>query len=91
MNSVKYEQVKASIQRKRHRFIETFKTNRPCDRCGIIYPPYVGDFHHRDPDLKEFTISYGSYRVSWERIVKEVEKCDYLCANCHRIIENDAG
>jgi hypothetical protein len=43
------------------------------------------EFHHRDPSKKEMNISklVGSGH-SLERIVKEVEKCAVLCANCHR-------
>jgi hypothetical protein len=41
-------------------------------------------FHHRNPREKDFTISNAcSWGWSIERILKEMEKCDVLCANCH--------
>lgn len=40
------------------------------------------DFHHRDPERKEFNISDIS-RVSRKRALKEIEKCNPLCKNCH--------
>jgi len=45
------------------------------------------DFHHRDPTKKEITIS-KAIDAGWsrERILKELEKCDVVCANCHRKI-----
>lgn len=56
----------------------------PCMDCGVKYPPYVMDFDHRDGSLKEFTISKHLNRA-WKEVLAEVEKCDVVCANCHRI------
>lgn len=30
--------------------------NRPCGDCGVQYPSYVMDFHHRDPAEKLFAL-----------------------------------
>lgn len=40
------------------------------------------DFHHRDPEQKEFGISRGVLRG--KDLLKEIAKCDVVCANCHR-------
>ncbi len=56
-----------------------------CQRCGNVFPNCVYDFHHRNPKHKEKNIS-SMIRHDWERIVKELDKCDLLCSNCHRII-----
>lgn len=54
----------------------------PCTDCGIQYPPYVMDFDHlRD---KSFNISMSLGR-SPDLLLMEIEKCDVVCANCHRI------
>ena len=43
------------------------------------------DFHHKDPNEKEFCISIGRNKgLSIESLLKEIAKCDVLCANCHR-------
>jgi len=43
----------------------------------------VLDFHHIDKETKEFTI--GTIKKgSKEKILKEIDKCVCLCANCHR-------
>lgn len=55
-----------------------------CAHCGKTYPPEVFDFHHRDPSQKDFGISHGHCR-SWDKNKSELDKCDMLCANCHRI------
>lgn len=41
-------------------------------------------FHHRDPKTKSFTIS-NKYYKPWEDIKIELDKCDLLCANCHKL------
>ena len=57
-----------------------------CKHCGYDKSPYALDFHHRDPDVKSFYVaSYASKRVL--AVLEEIEKCDVLCANCHRIEE----
>jgi hypothetical protein len=57
-----------------------------CNDCGLSYPeePYViFDFHHRDPNEKEFDWSKMRLR-SDDKIKEEIDKCDLLCSNCHR-------
>lgn len=54
-----------------------------CQKCGYDKCIEALEFHHRDPLQKEFAIS-GSYNVSWDKIKHELDKCDILCANCHR-------
>lgn len=42
------------------------------------------DFHHLEPGLKEFCISYAcNVGYSWKRILEEVKKCVVVCKNCH--------
>jgi hypothetical protein len=41
------------------------------------------EFHHRVPSTKEFTLS--RFNGSHSRFLAEAEKCDLLCANCHRL------
>lgn len=51
---------------------------RHCERCGTTDEL---EFHHRDPAEK---ISHRIWSWSWERIAKEIEKCEVLCAPCHK-------
>lgn len=54
-----------------------------CLHCG--YNRYAGalDLHHRDPSQKEFNLSHAAL-TSFEKVKAELDKCDLLCANCHR-------
>lgn len=56
-----------------------------CLDCGLQFPPFVYDFDHRDPAQKSFTVSNSGSTISWERIVVELDKCDLVCSNCHRM------
>ena len=54
-----------------------------CLKCGEKRP-YVLDFHHRDESQKVATINHMLKSASLKTIQTEIEKCDILCANCHR-------
>ncbi len=41
--------------------------------------------HHRDPAEKDFAIGNQVVSKAWSTIVKELDKCDLLCANCHEM------
>lgn len=63
-------------------YLKEYRAERGCMRCGERHPACL-DFHHRDPKQKTFNIKQmKSY--SMKRIKAEIEKCDILCANCHR-------
>lgn len=63
---------------------------KPCERCEIQYPPYVMEWHHREPTEKEFGLGQ-LYSFGKKRILAEIEKCDLYCSNCHRIVEFETG
>ena len=62
--------------------INEYKKTLCCKKCGEKRF-YLFDFHHRNPEEKDYTISDHS-RANFETIKAEIEKCDVLCANCHR-------
>lgn len=76
-NKQKRELIRATIQEYK---------NKPCKDCGQLYPYYVMDFDHLTDKL--YTISTLVNSGSLEKALKEMEKCDVVCANCHRIRTN---
>src|SRR5207302_8020017 len=65
------------------RWFRALKTALHCARCGETAPECL-QFHHRDPKAKDIDLTTAIFNGwSRERIVKEIEKCDVLCANCH--------
>lgn len=66
--------------------------NSECKDCRIA-DPRVLEFDHLDRKEKSFNIARaiaGSTR-SWASIKKEIDKCDIVCANCHRIRTMEYG
>ena len=55
-----------------------------CEGCKKVHEPHAFDFHHVDPNAKEFSIGGDGSTRSWERVKQELDKCLLLCANCHR-------
>ena len=54
-----------------------------CSSCGYNKCANVLEFHHRDTKTKEF--DWKKLRqMNWDKVIKELDKCDMLCANCHR-------
>lgn len=45
----------------------------------------VLEFDHLDRKNKEHNIGNMMLSFSWANILKEIEKCEVVCANCHRI------
>lgn len=62
-----------------------YKSKLKCTSCGFSHPAAI-QFHHIDPTQKDLAVSQivGNAR-SWESIIKEIDKCIVLCANCHSI------
>jgi len=59
-----------------------FKETLSCKKCGENEVCCL-DFHHLDPNEKEFGIAHASQRMSLERLMEEVKKCLVVCKNCH--------
>lgn len=54
-----------------------------CNKCGYNKNLASLTFHHRNPKEKSFTIGKNCSQYSWERLVKEADKCSLMCFNCH--------
>ncbi len=69
-------------------FIDQYKRSGQCADCGFKGKdfPHVLDFDHQGISVKSFNIGSWSRAVlSIETIRTEIEKCELVCANCHRI------
>lgn len=70
-------------------FLDSYKRERSCVDCGFSGKdfPHILDFDHLEGgSTKKFTIGSWSRAVlSISAIEKEIEKCELVCANCHRI------
>ena len=63
-------------------YIKNIKESNPCMDCGQFYPYYVMHFDHiYDKNGSVSDLSRAS--SSLERIQKEIDNCELVCANCH--------
>lgn len=71
-------------QRERLREYVRGQREKPCADCGTQYPHYVMEFDHargqKDTDIAKMVRA----PVGLPRLLKELAKCDLVCANCHR-------
>lgn len=75
----------AERKREIREWLWELKASLKCNRCGFSHHAAL-DFHHKDGEQKEDCVSVMcSYGFSKESLLKEIEKCEVLCANCHRI------
>lgn len=76
---------RAKYRKEIRQFLDLVKS-KPCKDCGGVYPPCAMDFDHREGQIKEKEIA-GMAAGGWakSKILKEIKKCDLVCANCHRI------
>lgn len=64
--------------------IDQYLREHPCVDCGSK-DITVLEFDHRDRSAKEFAVGELARVAEWPRVLREIEKCDVRCANCHRL------
>jgi len=65
-----------------------------CVDCGEKYPHFMLDFDHLPGQEKIGNVSDVLANYSWDRAMKELEKCEVVCSNCHKLrtyIRNQNG
>jgi transcriptional regulator with XRE-family HTH domain len=80
-----YVRVKTFRRKTKQRAVE-YKGGE-CSICSYNKSINALDFHHLDPKEKDFNLS-ANMSMSWDKIVKELDKCILVCSNCHREIHD---
>lgn len=62
--------------------IANYKISHACVDCHKFYPSYVMDFDHVRGTKRDAVSQLVSH--TWDIIQEEIDKCDLVCANCHR-------
>ena len=60
------------------------KAESKCTDCGRSYPPWVMDYDHVRGRKSHAIGEMVSQSFGNATIAAEIEKCDLVCANCHR-------
>ena len=83
------EQVRAGMKRRDQykqilrEYVWNYLSTHPCISCGETDPAAL-EFHHvRGEKVKEVS-NILKNGAALQTLVTEIEKCDVLCANCHR-------
>jgi hypothetical protein len=72
---------KQALYLERTKYLIAYFATHPCADCGET-DPVVLEFDHLGD--KEFDIGHALPYRSWQSILREMEKCDVVCRNCHR-------
>lgn len=65
----------------------SLKKGKPCSKCSGLFHFKALDWHHINSSDKVFNISNAiTHMFSKEKILEEIDKCELICANCHRIM-----
>ena len=75
-------------RRRRVKQILVREAGGKCQLCGYSRCLHALEFHHRDPESKQFGIAMRGITRSIATVRAEAEKCVLLCANCHAEVEN---
>lgn len=89
-NKQDYHKSVVKRRNKRREFIIRYK-NLPGVKCKICGEGrwQCLEFHHRDKTQKSDHVSnMVGRKVSMKTLKNEIRKCDVLCCNCHRVLEN---
>ena len=81
-----HKQTVTKRMKKLRKWFQDYKKTLKCNRCPESFHACL-DFHHEEPNEKEICLSIAvQYGWRKERIIQEIEKCEVVCANCHRKI-----
>lgn len=64
-------------------YVREIKESSPCLDCGVKYPYYVMEFDHLHSKTK--TVSWLMSRGTIDQVIEEIEKCELVCSNCHKV------
>jgi len=69
----------------RRAWLLSLKAGRPCTDCGRVYRPEAMQWDHLPGFEKRGDISSDFWGQHEDDILREVAKCELVCANCHAI------
>ncbi len=79
-----------SLTRKRHALKQRMVSYKGgcCQCCGYMTCIAALEFHHRRRGAKDLTVRIVGAWAWSAKLRRELDKCDLVCANCHREIHN---
>lgn len=65
--------------------VNLIKAVTPCADCDRTFPPEAMDFDHISDDKLLSISAMINGCMKWELIEAEMERCELVCAVCHRV------
>ena len=81
-----YVSLRARKRAAKWRLSQIIKINNGCIDCGYKEHAVALQFDHINDDKKASVSNLIRSDYSWITILKEIEKCEIRCANCHSVI-----
>lgn len=82
-NPISQRTATKELKARKKQYIRDLKS-QPCMDCKGIFHFAAMDFDHRPETIKSFNPSSG-WEYGWPQLKAEIDKCDLVCANCHRV------
>ena len=83
-NAVSMGEYRRDRRNKAKKYLEEYKQkNSVCLDCNISYPPHILDFDHVSGDKVDNVANFVR-KANLDLMIEEIEKCEIVCANCHR-------
>ena len=82
-NPVKIREFSSSARSRKREWMQALK-DKPCSDCGIKYHYSAMEYDHINPENKMGCIA-AMQRLTKALILAEIDKCELVCANCHRL------
>jgi hypothetical protein len=65
--------------------LQQYKEEHGCADCGESFPHFVLEFDHRPGERKFGNVYRVLKKYGWDKAWAEVNKCDVVCSNCHKL------
>lgn len=65
--------------------VNYLKVDEGCADCGYNAYPQALDYDHLPGTVKKYNVGEMVRHAPWDVILEEIEKCEVVCANCHRV------
>jgi hypothetical protein len=84
--SKNYEHIKKYRNNVKNELVKLFGSK--CSVCDYDKSIHALEFHHINPEEKEFSVCSYSY-LNKAKLLDEAKKCILVCSNCHKEIHYD--
>jgi len=85
-NKKEHYQKRVERKTKLKQWLYEYKKHLKCSKCGYNSHGAALEFHHPNNDKDTHIGQMICNVTSQEKILKEIEKCEVLCSNCHQIL-----